>query len=215
MAEKKGMSQDLDRKQLMLVGGLFVVLLVVVWFFLLRGGGEDPAAELGAPPGIPIQTTAPITTPTPEGGEGEEVQDPEEGPVETFEVFARRDPFEPVVEVGGPPGVVDPVTPSDGSSPSPGTTPFDDGSGAESDDESDDEPSASQPPGTSRVKLIDAYKSGGVKRAQVRVDNTVYIAEEGETFAESFRLLSVSGKCASMLFGDDQFTLCEGDEVFK
>lgn len=212
MAEKQGMSKDLDRKQLMLVGGLFVVLLVVVWFFFIKGGGD---ADLGAPPPvIPVQTTAPTET---QGGD-QEVEDPEEGPVETFEVFARRDPFEPVIELGGPPGVVDVGTtpPTDGASPAPGSTPFDPGTGDPgSEDPGTDDPADEQPPGTSRVKLIDAYKTQGLKRAQIRVDNTVYIVDEGETFAESFRLLSVSGKCASMLFGDDQFTLCEGDEVYK
>jgi hypothetical protein len=43
----------------------------------------------------------------------------------------------------------------------------------------------------------------------------VYTAQEGETFADSFQLVSASGRCATMLFGDDQFTLCEGEEILK
>jgi hypothetical protein len=47
------------------------------------------------------------------------------------------------------------------------------------------------------------------------VDGTVYTVEEGERFATSFELLSLNGDCATMLYGDDQFTLCEGEEILK
>jgi hypothetical protein len=47
------------------------------------------------------------------------------------------------------------------------------------------------------------------------VDGTVYTVDEGEQFAESFQLLSINGECATMLYGDDQFTLCEGEEILK
>ena len=43
----------------------------------------------------------------------------------------------------------------------------------------------------------------------------MHTVAEGEVFAENFKFLSVSGECATMLFGDDQFTLCEGEEILK
>ena len=59
------------------------------------------------------------------------------------------------------------------------------------------------------------YAEYGRERAEVQVDDTVYTVDVGEEFAESFKLLSTSGRCASLLFGDDQFSLCEGQEILK
>ena len=100
------------------------------------------------------------------------------GTVETFEVFASRDPFAPLVgdKDGDAGGVVD--------------------------------------EDAEVVRLVDAADDG-VAGAQVDVNGTVHTIAEGETFAENFKLLSVSGDCASILYGDDQFTICEGEEIFK
>jgi hypothetical protein len=57
--------------------------------------------------------------------------------------------------------------------------------------------------------------AGGEERAQIQVDDTVYRASEGEVFADSFKLVSIDNACATMLFGDDQFTLCKGEEILK
>ncbi len=65
------------------------------------------------------------------------------------------------------------------------------------------------------VALIDIFKDGGSQRAQVEVDGTVYTVGEGDRFADNFQVLSISGECATMLFGDDQFTLCEGESILK
>ncbi len=50
---------------------------------------------------------------------------------------------------------------------------------------------------------------------RVQVDGTVYTVGEGDRFAENFEVLSISGQCASLLYGDDQFSLCEGEEILK
>jgi hypothetical protein len=65
------------------------------------------------------------------------------------------------------------------------------------------------------VKLVDVFTQNDRQRAQIQVDGTVYTVDPGETFAESFQLVSISGDCASILFGDDQFTICEGEEILK
>jgi hypothetical protein len=62
-----------------------------------------------------------------------------------------------------------------------------------------------------RVKVVDVFRNG----AQVEVEGTVYTLDEGERFASKFQLVSSSGECATMLFGDDEFTLCEGEEILK
>ncbi|HVF52671.1 MAG TPA: hypothetical protein VNC78_03585 [Actinomycetota bacterium] len=193
----------------MVIGGL-VVLLGLLWFFFLRGGGDE--VDTAAP--------APATTEEAPGEVPEEEGDgrgPGKGPVETFEVFAPKDPFDPVVtaDTGGSGGGVTDVG-IDGT-PGAGTPGDEPGTG--------DEPGGSNAPGGGgggdssvgghTVRLIEVFQDGGEARAQVQVDGTVFTVDEGEVFGDNFQLLSVSGDCATMLFGDDQFTLCEGEEILK
>ena len=63
--------------------------------------------------------------------------------------------------------------------------------------------------------VVDVFTRNGKRQAQVRVDATVYTVSPGERFAGNFKLLSISGSCGSFLFGDDEFTLCEGQEILK
>ena len=57
--------------------------------------------------------------------------------------------------------------------------------------------------------LLDTFTSGGKEIAQVEVDGKVYNVSEGEKFAGGqFKLISISGDCATFLYGDEQFTLC-------
>ncbi|MGH2752937.1 MAG: hypothetical protein ACRDLB_00745, partial [Actinomycetota bacterium] len=106
-------------------------------------------------------------------------------PIETLEVFAPRDPFDPLVGDQA-------------------------GSGSEG-GASGDAPAVEG----KIVKLVDVSEPGDGRTAEVQVDGATYTVAEEEIFAENFKLLSISGDCASMLFGDDQFTLCEGDDILK
>jgi hypothetical protein len=180
-----------DRQRMTLVVGAVVVLLAALWVLFLRGG--DEGKEATAPAGVRIAAVQPETA------EDKVVKPkkPGSGPVETFEVFAPKDPFRPLLNEGGGKG-------EDGAK--------DDGDGG---DQGSGGGSASQNIEGHTVKLVDVFKEDGKQRAQVQVDSTVYTMDEGETFADNFKLLSVSGQCASMLFGDDQFTLCEGEEILK
>ncbi len=70
--------------------------------------------------------------------------------------------------------------------------------------------SATQDVGGHQVTLIDTFTTNGVERATVEVDGTTYSVAAGETFGpnKQYRLQSVSGNCATFLFGDQSFTLC-------
>jgi hypothetical protein len=57
------------------------------------------------------------------------------------------------------------------------------------------------------VKLISV--AGGGKKLDVTVDGKVYTAEPGATFDDNFKLVKIDGKCATFLFGDQSFELCE------
>ncbi|HEX2241369.1 MAG TPA: hypothetical protein VHJ82_09545 [Actinomycetota bacterium] len=137
---------------------------------------------------------------------------PRRGPVETFEVFAAKDPFEPLIDpdaaAGGaaaPAGEAAGEEPIDGGGNGGNGTDAGPGGGGGGGEEI----------GGRRVRLVDVFTENGQRRAQIQVDATVYTVDVGETFADNFQLLSTSGECATLLFGDDQFTLCEGEEILK
>jgi hypothetical protein len=70
--------------------------------------------------------------------------------------------------------------------------------------------------GSTTVTLVDVYTGeDGVRRAAIEVDDTGYDAAKGETFADSFQLLELADACATILYDDSRFTLCEGDAVRK
>ncbi len=179
-----------------------LLLLVVLWFVFLRGD-DDSALEETAP--VPPPVTQPVEPAEPPDKDG-----PGKGPVETFDVFAPKDPFKPLLvadggtgtETPGEPGTGDGDATGDGTGTDDGTGGANGGGGGES-------------VGGHRVSLVDVFRDDDGQHAQVQVDGTVYTVDEGERFAENFQLLSVSGDCATMLFGDDQFTLCEGEEILK
>lgn len=187
---------------LVLVGLLLVLLLV--WFFVLRSD-EDPEETAVAP--------APVTEETPVEEDAD--APPKGGPVETFEVFAPKDPFDPLISASaGGAGETSATTIGSGTatgttSTTTGTTTTTTttGSGGTGD--------GSEQIGGHRVRVVDVFVEGGNRRAQVQVDGTVYTVDEGDRFATNFQLLSTSGQCATMLFGDDEFTLCEGEEILK
>jgi hypothetical protein len=61
--------------------------------------------------------------------------------------------------------------------------------------------------GARDVKLIGVGGRGTKLDAQV--DGKVYTVERGATFADNFKLVKIDGKCATFLFGDQSFELCE------
>lgn len=208
----------LERRQLVMLVALGAVLLVLVYLVFLKGGGDPESA--------PVQSAPPIAQAEP----GEDPFDPESGdagdagaqPVETYEVFASRDPFEPVIKNGSAAAGADAPSDDPGAQETdeePQDPTDDPGNEPDEPDEPTDEPAGPKANEESfqghTVTLIDTYRKGGKDKAQVQIDSTSYTVDVGEVFAENFQLVSVSGQCATMLYGDDQFTLCEGEEILK
>lgn len=194
--------QSITTQQLAIVGGVvLVVLLGLVYFFFLRGGGEEEIAPPPVAEGIPAPEDPEVPV--------DEDDDDDDGEVETFEVFAPRDPFEPLVSAAGGGGTA--VDGGDGDVTGGGGDGTGDGDVTV---DGDPEPDGDTI-GDHRVEVVDVYTANGQGRAQIQVDGTVYTVDEGEGFAENFRLVSTSGSCATILFGDDEFTLCEGEEILK
>jgi hypothetical protein len=181
-----------DRRALIILG--VIAAAVLGFFFLTRGGAPPPPEEAALPSPPPPPGVAPSPSPEPRPPR--------------FTFFSGRDPFLPLV-VEAVPGA--------GEAPA--------GDGAAAPEEPTGEPVAEPPPGAEQqapeagatvggrsVTLIDIIQQDGGQVAQVEVDGQPYVVAEGEQFADNFSLESIQGGCASFLFGDEAFTLCEGGE---
>jgi hypothetical protein len=115
--------------------------------------------------------------------------DDSRGAVETSELFAPKDPFAPLISTS-------------------------EGAGGRAAGASTKASRGKAGKGERRVVLVAASsrRGGG---AEVQVNGVAYTVTRGETFADHFKLLAASGECVAMLFGDQEFTLCEGDEILK
>jgi hypothetical protein len=188
-----------DRRTLMIGGAVLGVLLVgFLLMNVLSGGGEEEA----------IPSLPPITV-APDGGGGGTVSPSPSGGVSPIPVFTGRDPFSipPALAsstttspVPSSPGATSPAPTSPGAtSPAPTSpAPTDPGGGS------------SEVVGGKTVVLLSVFSSGGQPMVQVEVDGQVFnnIAI-GETFDNGrYELRSVSGDCATFLYGDESFTLC-------
>ena len=167
-----------ERRRLIVLSSIagVLVLLLIAKFTVFNGGGSDSTSATLPPTTLSTAasaTTAPSSRST--------------SPPATFDVFATKNPFEPVIIV---------TPPTDGSTPPPtdGTT---------------------QTTGTS-VALLDVFQGqDGTPMAKVQVGSTVYTVSEGDVFATSYRVVSLDAPCGQFLFGDAPFKLCEGEEVIK
>jgi hypothetical protein len=180
------MASPMDNKRAKVIGGIgagFVAVLLLLKVLTGGGGGND------APPPnddfVSIQTTTTTTVPAPDIPGG------------SFDVFATKDPFAPVISIdtGTPstPGV-------SGATGSTGTT----GGGG-----------STTPSAGTAVAVEDVYDQAGTLVAAIRVGSTVYTVAPGEAFAGSYMVVSVEGTCVQLLYGDAPFQLCKGEEVIK
>lgn len=180
------------------VGVLALILLVLLAMSLLGGSSSEEVVTSVPRPRVVTTSTATATAPPPE----------------TFEVFESKDPFRPLVappSTGGTSGTPAGTTVGTTGGGTTGTT------GGTSTGGSTGSGGAPAPTGGERVQLVDIFSQGGSNKAQVKVGSEVFTVSVGQSFGPSnvYKLLSISGKCATLLHGDDKFTLCEGEEVFK
>ncbi len=174
------------------------------------GGAEEPVEVVPAATDGTVTEVAPEPDPSvvPYVDEAAAL-----APLVTYEVVLSRDPFAPVrqpppaepVTAGttegeppapGVPGGV-PLVPVDGTPSSPACTTYGD----------------VICDGIS-VALIDVKAVDDVPLAVVRVDTAEVELAAGTTFGR-FRLLTIDGSCASFVYGDETFSLCEGDQILK
>jgi hypothetical protein len=205
-------------RRVIILAGAAVVLILAIFVLpgLLFGGGggsEDPFATAPTTPGATPTTASPT-----------------ESIPETFETFSDKNPFVPLVATnpGGAPETTDttlpPETvitvPDDGSviiiedgDGTEGTTDGSTGGG-----EGETTTTTVPPRQPDRVSLLEVYRDQDERTtASVRVNDITYLVKPGDSFATSYRVLSldIRTRCGQFLYGDERFALCEGDEVLK
>jgi hypothetical protein len=166
----------------------------------LADGAEPPLAQ-------PVQATDPFGQDAQPGDEPvEAVEETPAAPLpETFEVFSARDPFQQQRGTPGEPAPEQPATQQPTTQqpttqrPTTGTT----------------APSGTRV-GATVIRVVEVSTGDdGVERVTVTINGEGYTVTQGETFARSFRVLDITGDCATFLFGDNRFTLCAGEEIRK
>jgi hypothetical protein len=189
------------------VGGVAVLALLAVFVVMpmLSGGGDD-SSTVAAPK---KKTTTTTTAKKPAAKVPAKAPAPKQLP-KTFDEDFQRDPFKPLyVEMRDRPGYNSGGTGGGVTAPTGPTgptTPY------------APNPSvggSSQQVGGNRVALMDVFVRDGKTYAQTKVGSSVYTPTVGATFARTYRVLSASGTCATYQYGDEQFQLCEGQEVLK
>jgi hypothetical protein len=80
-------------------------------------------------------------------------------------------------------------------------------------------PAPAPPPAPSapvRFGLVQVGQdASGLPYASVRVDGGVFQAVEGQEFAGRYKVVSLdaASRCGEFLYGDQRFSLCEGEET--
>ena len=180
-----------------IIGGVVALALIGALLVMRGGGGGGSGSSSAVGATTPTVNPAPAPTPT-----------TKKTPTTTVVVFSGRDPFQDLFGASPGSGSSTPTsspTPSGSTKPPSGgqTPPPSTGGGGGS-------AGATTIAGHS-VLLDDIFTAkGGVRKAQVEVDGTVYTVAAGESFAGHFKLVSFpSESCAHFVYGDESFTLCE------
>jgi hypothetical protein len=187
-----------------MIFGVVAVVAVAAYFLLLKPGGgpSGPSQPVAAQSPQTSQTSSPKPAPSVKAHKGKPRRSQPPAPL-----VGGRDPFSPLVNAsaGGGTGPV----PSGG-----GTAP----SGSPATVSPPASPASTPSGGTGTrigghdVTLLGIFTRDGVQKAQISVDGTTYVVAPGSDFDGHFRLVSITGGCARILYGDQSFLLCENPQ---
>jgi hypothetical protein len=198
-----------DQRTLKIGGAIIGVLLVAFLLMNVLGGGDEapPGEETARPsesagPAVPGEEPTPSASPTPTAT------------LSPVAVFTGRDPF------SQPPGFS--MAPTDGGTDGSGTettppptSPTATGTGSDGTFTSSPPPTqpgngSSSNTGGHEVVLLNVFSVGGTPTVQVEVDGTIHDVQTGDEFGpnDRFAVRSISGNCATFVYGDEAFTLC-------
>jgi hypothetical protein len=211
-----------NRIALLVVLGVVAIVAIALMGFWLLGGDGDADLALELPP-------APDQAADPEPEQDVLAAELAALPTVTYDVFLSRDPFDPVVPEPEPPPPADdgtqPVAVTDATQPMPAPEPGDPTDPAQPGEPVPDLVSGDPPTGDCRgedevicdgqVVTLVGIERGEETTANIQVGTTIWTVRVGEVFAGYFQVRAIDDGCVSLLYGDDGFTLCEGERVLK
>ena len=177
---------------------LVATAIAAMWLMASAGvfaGAEQPL--LGAP-----ESTTESTLSAAAGAGSSEI-------ITGFQVSQPRDPFQPLIEGGGDTTT---TTAGDGSTT---TTTAGDGSTTTTTAGSTTTTTAGDSPDGIRVVLLEVRDEGGSLVAVVEVDDETHTVGVGDTFAGSFKVISLTESGGVFTFGDSALTLAVGQSILK
>jgi membrane protein implicated in regulation of membrane protease activity len=128
-------------------------------------------------------------------------------PSTDFQVAQPRDPFEPLIV---PPST---TAPPDGSTTS--TTAGDGSTTSTTAGGSTTTTTAGDQPSGTRITLLEVRTETTGRVAVVEVDGQTYTVSVGDTFADNFKVVSLSDNGGVFTYGDSAFTLAVGQSILK
>ena len=186
---------------------LLLVATAVASMWLMAAAGVFAGAEQPLP-GAPESTTESTLSAAAGGGSSEIISG--------FQVSQPRDPFEPLIDSGG--GTTTTIddessttTAGDGST----TTTTAGGSTTTTVGGSTTTTTAGDSPDGIRVVLLEVRDESGSLVAVVEVDGETYTVGVGDTFADNFKVVSLTESGGVFTFGDSAFTLAVGQSILK
>jgi hypothetical protein len=128
-----------------------------------------------------------------------------------FQVSQPRDPFEPLIASGGDGGTTTTTDPGDSGA----TTTTQPGATTTTQPGATTTTTVDNDPDGIRVVLLEVRTENGSRVAVVEVDGETSTVGVGDTFATSFKVVSLTDNGGVFTFGDSAFTLAVGQSILK
>lgn len=181
-----------------------VVAIAALGYFLVLPALSGPAATPSAAPTVTAPRLAHPGTSTTTGKAGSKSASSASVSATGADAIG-RDPFTPLVSA--------PVAPSPTPSPTPSAAPAASSGTSSSAAPSSSTRTAAAPAGTTQVALVGIVDVSGKPEARTAVNGKPYTSGVGQTFDTDYQVQSISGSCATYLYGDAQFALCSGQYI--
>jgi hypothetical protein len=179
-----------------------VVVAFLAYNVLSSDSSSTPVAAKQTTTTRPVAAATPGTGTTPKSAND---------PIATLDLGRLRDPFARPISIPTDTTAATTTTTAGGTTGSTiaTTTTAPNNSGANPPDQNP------LPANAVALLAINAGANGAPATAQIRVGVTTYTVKQGESFATSYQVLSLSDRCGQFLYGDAPFNLCIGEQVLK
>jgi hypothetical protein len=182
----------------LVVGGVLMFAALVSLLATGGSGGHKTSLDVKPAASGSLTKAAAPEAPAPELPRG------------SFDVYAGRDPFQPPIDVTSAAASTGAASTATGAGAAATGASASTGASTGAANTSTAAPSQNPAP----AKTIALVEVDGTS-AKVQVGGTMYTVAAGQTFATSYKLVSLSGNCGAFLFGDSSFSLCTGEQVIK